>query len=80
MNPCIKCEPNATCPRSCVGLSSMTGGQLIANLSKKHMAQTDLLQQLYSEVDCRIEHGAESNGHLEYVRSTLGKILGMAEI
>lgn len=26
---------------------------------------------LFSEVDCRIEHGAESNGHLEYVRARL---------
>jgi hypothetical protein len=26
---------------------------------------------LYSEVDCRIEHGAESGGHLEYVRTCL---------
>ena len=35
---------------------------------------TELEQQrreLYSEVDCRIEHGADSNGHLEYVRAAL---------
>ena len=34
-----------------------------------------LLQEqryLLAEVDCRIEHGAESNGHLEYVRTYLG--------
>ena len=29
--------------------------------------QNDLL----NEVDCRIEHGAESGGHLEYVRTRL---------
>jgi hypothetical protein len=37
---------------------------------------TELEQQrreLYSEVDCRIEHGADSNGHLEYVRAALGE-------
>lgn len=27
--------------------------------------------RLYSEIDCRIEHGADSNGHLEYVRNKL---------
>ena len=35
---------------------------------------TELEQQrreLYGEVDCRIEHGADSNGHLEYVRAAL---------
>lgn len=31
---------------------------------------------LLNEVDCRIEHGAESNGHLEYVRQELKKLLG----
>lgn len=30
---------------------------------------------LYNEIDCRIEHGAESGGHLEYVRQTLKVIL-----
>jgi len=29
---------------------------------------------LFNEVDCRIEHGAESGGHLEYVRSKLNEI------
>lgn len=29
------------------------------------------LRNLLREVDCRIEHGASSNGHLEYVRSKL---------
>lgn len=34
-----------------------------------------LVSSLYNEVDCRIEHGAESGGHLEYVRNQLLKIL-----
>lgn len=29
------------------------------------------LRDLLVEVDCRIEHGVESGGHLEYVRATL---------
>lgn len=33
------------------------------------------LNILYGEIDCRIEHGAESNGHLEYVRNKLAQIL-----
>lgn len=30
---------------------------------------------LLNEIDCRIEHGAESNGHLNYVHKELKKIL-----
>lgn len=33
------------------------------------------LQSLLTEVDCRIEHGAQSGGHLEYVRDELKKIM-----
>lgn len=33
------------------------------------------IRNLRSEVDCRIEHGAESGGHLEYVRKKLDEIL-----
>lgn len=29
---------------------------------------------LRTEVDCRIEHGADSGGHLEYVRDRLDRI------
>ena len=30
---------------------------------------------LRNEVNCRIEHGADSNGHLDYVQNKLGGIL-----
>jgi hypothetical protein len=30
---------------------------------------------LHYEVDCRIAHGADSGGHLEYVREKLNDIL-----
>ena len=33
------------------------------------------VRELRTEVDCSIEHGAESGGHLEYVRSKLDSIL-----
>lgn len=33
------------------------------------------LRDLHNEVDCRIEHGAESNGHLEYVRFRLAALI-----
>lgn len=36
-----------------------------------HGPSEDGLRALLSEVDCRIEHGAESGGHLEYVRDRL---------
>ena len=32
------------------------------------------IQLLLAEVDCRIEHGADSGGHLEYVK---GKLLAI---
>jgi hypothetical protein len=33
------------------------------------------VRNLASEVDCRIGHGAESNGHLEYVKRKLDEII-----
>jgi len=33
------------------------------------------LADLRNEVDCRIQHGAESNGHLEYVLGRLDELL-----
>jgi hypothetical protein len=33
------------------------------------------IRNLYSEVNCRVEHGAESGGHLEYVQEKLKEIL-----
>ena len=36
------------------------------------------LRETHNEVDCRIEHGAESGGHLEYVRERLAR--NIAEI
>ena len=31
------------------------------------------LQSIRDEIDCRIEHGAESNGHLEAIRDILDR-------
>lgn len=39
----------------------------------------DELRRLNTEIDCRIEHGAESGGHLEYVREHLLRILKREE-
>lgn len=45
--------------------------------------QLETLQQewrsLLTEVDCRIEHGAESDGHLEYVRDRMKTALFYAD-
>lgn len=38
---------------------------------RAYMRERDAMRDLLNEVDCRIEHGAESNGHLEYVRERL---------
>lgn len=36
----------------------------------------EAILKLRTEVNCRIEHGADSNGHLEYVQARLDKLLG----
>lgn len=33
------------------------------------------IRQLRNEVNCRIEHGAQSGGHLEYVQARLDELL-----
>jgi hypothetical protein len=40
----------------------------------------DAVRALHAEVDCRIEHGATSGGHLEYVRCKLADMLRKADI
>lgn len=48
-------------------------------LMRQHEAELaearGLVFRLLNEVDCRIEHGADSGGHLEYVRKRLKKII-----
>ena len=34
----------------------------------------EAIRQLRNEVNCRIEHGAESGGHLEFVQTKLDEI------
>lgn len=38
-------------------------------------ARLGAIRDLHNEVDCRIEHGADSGGHLEYVRDRLASLL-----
>jgi len=33
------------------------------------------IRGLFNEIDCRVGHGADSNGHLEYVHAFLASIL-----
>ena len=42
-------------------------------------ASVDGLRALRMEVDCRIEHGAESGGHLEFVRDKLDLLVAEDE-
>jgi hypothetical protein len=32
-----------------------------------------MIGRIRSEIDCRIEHGADSKGHLEYIRDMIDK-------
>ena len=34
-----------------------------------------MIGQIRNEIDCRIEHGADSNGHLEAIRDMIDKKL-----
>jgi ubiquinone biosynthesis protein UbiJ len=51
--------------------------QRTAEVAKAN-AERDALQlrwqRLYGEIDCRIEHGASSNGHLEAVRKMMREV------
>jgi hypothetical protein len=40
----------------------------------------DAIRSLHAEVECRIEHGAASGGHLEYVRCKLADMMRKADI
>jgi hypothetical protein len=47
-------------------------------IAKRRGEMVDALQlrwqRLYGEIDCRIEHGASSNGHLEAVRKMMREV------
>jgi hypothetical protein len=45
--------------------------------NKKEDPLLEAVRALYSEVNCRIQHGADSSGHLEYVESKLKAMLGI---
>jgi hypothetical protein len=52
---------------------------LTVKLNAEIVNQFNLIREavwsLRNEVDCRIEHGAESCGHLEYVKRKLDEII-----
>ena len=48
-------------------------------LGSRVEALANHVRNLYSEVDCRIEHGVETGGHLEYVREQLRGIKQVAD-
>ncbi len=47
-------------------------------LEAENQRLREALRSLHNEVDCRIEHGAETGGHLEYVRVMLAGALALA--
>ena len=58
-----------------VNLKIEIEGEIIAEISRLKNA----IRNLKSEVNCRIQHGAESGGHLEYVEKQLESIIGEME-
>lgn len=66
-------------------LSPMNGWTYKGEMKWKNLCTTEPVSSevlprhpisvLLNEIDCRIEHGAESNGHLNYVHKELKKIL-----
>lgn len=57
-------------PADCMCPPVAPGESLVGSLNVY-----DQLILLRGELDCRIEHGAESGGHLEYVLSRLDAML-----
>ena len=49
--------------------------ELNAEIVREFNLIRDAVSSLRNEVNCRIEHGAESGGHLEYVQRMLDEIL-----
>jgi hypothetical protein len=49
--------------------------ELNAEIVREFNLIRDSVWSLRNEVNCRIEHGAESGGHLEYVQRKLDEIL-----
>ncbi len=50
--------------------------ELERELAKRTAERDEALlrwQRLYNEIDCRVEHGANSNGHLEAIRKMMQK-------
>jgi hypothetical protein len=49
----------------------------VGEMNKELLKQRDdawlLNGRIFNEIDCRIEHGADSNGHLEAIRSLFKK-------
>lgn len=43
--------------------------------TRKPKPEPDTIERVLGEIDCRIEHGADSGGHLEYVRDRLRKLV-----
>src|SRR4051794_39464992 len=43
------------------------------------ISTVQFLRELHNEIDCRIEHGVETGGHLEYVRTKLAERLAIEE-
>ncbi len=46
---------------------SCTACEPVGDMNKKLREERDEARRILNEIDCRIEHGAESNGHLEAI-------------
>lgn len=58
--------------------SQKKASEVVGALRDEHIALQNArveLRKLNIEIDCRIEHGANSGGHLEYVRTKLNELL-----
>ncbi len=55
-----------------------TAKRQVKLLIKEGDCLRDEIVDFRNEIDCRIEHGAESGGHLDYVKSRLNEIIGRA--
>lgn len=64
----------------CLSLSRTLERELAAALTENGKVMREAVLRLRTEVNCRVEHGAESGGHLEYVQKELDAILDIADM
>ena len=65
---------NTNQPMSMHGLFDIKMPDANIHCADQSGSALEAIRQLRNEINCRIEHGAESGGHLEFVQTKLDEI------